>query len=128
MQVVAKKSCPTVAQMKQRTRMALLPLNRVVSYCVRQKRAASIHERFTCNTLCLGVLNFNGATGRSGEWEKVSATHVQEQLGEGIQYIQCDEHKTADTKGSAGKWVAPGSWVAIRTLLDLPSGGSCGWF
>ena len=56
-----------------------------------------MHKRFVCNSLLLGILNFNGVTGRSGEWDGLKVSHVCKTLKKGSEHLVCCDRKTVET-------------------------------
>ena len=46
------------------------------------------------------------------------------QLKEGADHLMCDDHKTVDVHGSAGKWLAAGCWAMLAEFLKLPNRGT----
>ena len=75
----------------------------------------------------VGIIFFNAHTGRGGEWAVIKLEHVQKQIREGLDYLSCPEHKTAWKYGSAGKWLAPGTWKAVMAFIQCSYRGT-GWF
>ena len=72
------------------------------------------------NAALVGILYLNGFAGRKMEWEVLLASYILEQFANGLDYIVCDQHKTAYIYGSLAKWLAPGTIEAIKVYLKLP--------
>ena len=77
-------------------------------------------ERHAATTSFVMILYGNGFAGRSGEWEKLTASAVLCFLQEGRNYIECVEHKTAGHYGEVGKGLFEGTIAAVWEYLCLP--------
>ena len=80
--------------------------------------------RFAVNVILAGILYLNGFAGRSGEWQIMLLSHVVDQLGKGIDYLVCPNHKTASTYGELAKYIAPGTVEALKLVIKLPNRGT----
>ena len=54
------------------------------------------------------------------EWSYMELEHVRYQIKTGKAYIACRDHKTKRTMGTAGKWIPPAAWMAVKEFLKLP--------
>jgi hypothetical protein len=110
---------PSVPILKLAVHRGMLALQSISEkYRGRSELAASAQAE--ANAAMCGTLAFNGFFGRKKEWQSVSVDHVREQLGSGLDYIVCSDHKTVRVYGALAKWLAPGTICAARCYMLLP--------
>lgn len=113
------KSFPEIADIKVAVRAAMVDLLRI-SHNANATGAMTGEMRSAANCALVGVLYFNGFAGRSGEWQKLSRGHVEEQLAAGKDHVVCKQHKTVKHYGELAKWLAPGTRAALAAYIALP--------
>lgn len=116
------KALPPIEDMKKMVKQAMFDLCTISNACA--DKDVTFGERLAANTCIVGIIFYNGFGGRSNEWEVMPAAHVAEQLAEGIDFLVCPNHKTATTYGELGKYLAPGTFEAVKTYVTLGSSSS----
>ena len=110
---------PEIPALKLAVHKAMLVLQHIKEKAT-GRSALHRRELGEATVALIGILALNGYFGRKKEWQKVTMAHVLEQLSLGLDYIVCDDHKTAKVYGDLAKWLAPGTIAAIRCYLGLP--------
>jgi hypothetical protein len=114
---------PTTDAIRRAVRQAMVRLAVICKYFqgVTDVPAEFRTEALTC---VVGIIAYNSFPGRCGEWCKLKAEHVSQQIQAGHCWLQCSDHKTASTYGDLGKWMPAGSAEAFRRWLELGSKNS----
>lgn len=74
-----------------------------------------------CANACIVfIIAANGFMGRIREWSRVLLAHFQSQIANGLDYLECDDHKTKSTYGDIAKWLADGTIEALQCYCSLP--------
>ena len=103
-----------------------------VRTCARVRRAACgaiyLEEMHTPKQHCTPIVAFcvherSGLKiGSSSKfWKVMPATHVAKQVAEGRYFLVFPNHETASTYGELGKYLAPGTFEAVKTYAALGS-------
>lgn len=110
---------PAVAEMKHAVSLAMMCLTRIkATYGGLQALPRGVQAEATA--ALVGIIFLNGFGGRKLEWERMTLDHIQSQFNQGLDFLVCDEHKTAKVYGSLAKWLAPGTQEAIKVYVSLP--------
>ena len=83
--------------------------------------APTEEDRAFANVIIVGIVFLNGFAGRSGEWKLAKTSHFQEQRAAGLNFLECDMHKTARYYGTLAKHLAPGTIKALELYTSLPN-------
>ena len=110
---------PTKVEIQQAIQQAMMTLKYIVAL---QLSDLPIGMRALANACLAGIIWLNGFGGRKKEWECMQRAYVRNQFALGLDWLECSEFKTANTYGTLGKWVAPGTAEAISCYQDrLPA-------
>lgn len=91
------------------------------AYEAQSSPAVSGNLRCALNKRWVYILTCNAFLGRSGEWQRLTRSHVEEQLALNKEFIVCGRHATADDYGYVAKWLAPGTIKAMQVYFAFPS-------
>lgn len=72
------------------------------------------------NACVVFIIASNGFMGRVQEWSLAKLAHFQTQTEAGLDYLECNVHKTAKHYGDIAKWLAPGTHAALSCYAALP--------
>jgi hypothetical protein len=86
----------------------------------KENNEASEQLRIIADVAAIGILFCNGFAGRSKEWNTMETSKVFKAIAEGKDYLTTTNHKTVAKYGEIGKWVAAGTWAALKLYIELP--------
>ena len=114
---------PPVHVIKGAVKQAMVDLSLIASH-YRDKDTLPPCLSSACTAIMIGVLYLNGFAGRSKEWQEMLRQRVAEAVAAGGDFVYVStedtEHKTVNTYGDLGRYLAPGTVAAINEYFDLP--------